>query len=100
MKQIYIECASMRVPYDWTPRQLERALLLRKIKLDNEAEIRIVFGQYLDMIRNLNSQINTRRRELYLLSIEKVTTETLFKPAPAVPMPTDRSHHKSKKERG
>jgi len=44
MKQIYIECAGMRIPCNWTPDQLKRALKLRKIKLDNEAEIREVFG--------------------------------------------------------
>jgi hypothetical protein len=99
MKQIYIECAGMRVPYNWTPDQLKRALKLRKIKLDNEAEIREVFGQYLDMIRDLNNQIITKRRELYLFPAEKAVAETLFKPAPVIPMPAGRSH-KSKKERG
>jgi hypothetical protein len=92
MKQIYIECAGMRIPYNWTPRHLELALMLRNIKLDNEAEIREIFGQYLDMIRDLNNQIATKRRELYLLPAEKTVSETLYKPAPVIPMPTDRSH--------
>jgi hypothetical protein len=95
MKQIYIECAGMRIPYNWTPEQLKFALRRRKIKLDNEAEIRYVFGHYIDMIRDLNNQILIKQRELYLLPAK---SETIFKPAPAVPMPIGK--RKSKKERG
>jgi hypothetical protein len=64
MKQLYITCADMRIPYDWTPRQLERALMLRKIKLDNEAEVIEIFGRYLDMIKSLDKQIAAKQKEL------------------------------------
>jgi hypothetical protein len=98
MKHIYIECAGMRVPYNWTPDQLKRALKLRSIKLDNDADIREVFGQYLDMIRDLNSQIVMKQIELKYQQAEKAVAVTLFKPAPAVPNITFYGP-KSRKER-
>ena len=64
MKQIYIECAGMRIPYNWTPRQLQHALRLRNIKLDNEADINEIFGLYLDIINSLNGQIAAKQRQL------------------------------------
>jgi hypothetical protein len=64
MRQIYITCAGMRIPYDWTPRQLERALMLRKIKIDNEADVMEIFGKYLDMIKSLDEQIAAKQKEL------------------------------------
>ena len=49
----YIECAGLRVPINWTPAQLEKALSERKIKLANEKEVMAVFGDSLKMVEIL-----------------------------------------------
>lgn len=65
MKPIYIECAGMRIPYDWKPYQLKQALKFRNIKLNNDADIMKVFGDYLDMIKSLDIQIAAKQKELF-----------------------------------
>jgi len=109
MKQIYIECAGLRIPYDWTPDQLERALERRRIKLDNKADIISVFSDYLNIIITLSYDIHNKRKELSdlnntIFSLKskehtKLTSITPdinpFKVAPLVPMPRYRKHRKS-----
>lgn len=61
---IYIECAGVRIPIDWTVDKLKVALAKRKIRFPNEADIITAFGTYVDMLRDLQKSIEFKRREL------------------------------------
>ncbi len=61
---IYIECAGVRVPKDWTVDQLREALAKRNIRFQHEDEIIAVFGDALHTIGALGEEVTRRRNEL------------------------------------
>lgn len=58
MQKDYIECAGVRVPADWNLEQLRAALLKRKIRFQNEAEIMSVFGEAIELKAKLEKAID------------------------------------------
>jgi len=59
----YIECAGIRVPFDWSVEQLAEALSKRKIRFENEQEIMNAFGNALRMKASLKSEISRLQAE-------------------------------------
>jgi len=61
----YIECAGVRVPSDWSVKQLREALAKRNIRFieAHEREIMAVFGDAILLKASLEDSIATLRQE-------------------------------------
>ena len=53
----YVECAGVRVPAHWTIEQLRLALSKRKIRFQNEVEIKSVYGEAVLLKQKLEDSI-------------------------------------------
>jgi len=103
----YIECAGVRVPANYSLKELRVALKKRGIAFANEGEIQRVFGEAIELKRKLQTSIReleAREAELStsvahegvrlndLLSRIARATKTIIAipPTPPVPIPTSK----------
>ena len=70
----YIECAGVRVPADWSIRQLREALSKRKMRFKNEKEIMNVFGDAVNLKAKLEARIHELSEKIKILETRILTT--------------------------
>lgn len=67
----YIECAGLRIPRDWTPYDLQKALEKRNIRLDNEDDVMEVYGHSIAIKFEIDKEIDQARADLIELETAK-----------------------------
>ena len=75
----YIECASVRVPANWSLDMLQKTLKKRKIRFHNEEDILAVFGTAIKLKKDLELAVQDLRKELISLQDSKRILEAYLK---------------------